>query len=153
MLACEWPSDLGPIPPLLERDAFKRAIATFPCGLGLGWDDIHPRALLRLGNVVLLTILRLLFLCECLGVWPELSSCVVMAMLPKSSSGIGCIGHFPWLPKVWAKARRSVAVQWEKTADLTCTQVLAKELILRHGSTEFVGSFRLRIKYRRMECR
>ena len=44
---CEWPSDLGDLPPQLEVACFRDAIRTFPAQLGLGWDAIHPRALPR----------------------------------------------------------------------------------------------------------
>ena len=110
---CDWPQDLGPLPPMLELDAFKRAMSTFPAHLGLGWDGIHPRALLRLDDVVLLALLRILFLCECSGQWPCFTSMVIIALLPKPAGGLRPIGLFPWLPKVWAKARRNLALEWE----------------------------------------
>ena len=40
-----------------------------------------------------------------------------MALLPKSVPGFRPIGLFPWLPKVWAKARRIEAVKWEAAND------------------------------------
>ena len=110
---CEWPADMGPLPPMLELHSFKEALATFPAALGLGWDGIHPKALLRLSDAVLHAILRLLFLCEAKGVWPTFSAAVLVALLPKTSGGRRSIGLFAWLPKVWAKARRSAATAWE----------------------------------------
>ena len=110
---CEWPADMGPLPPMLELAAFKDSLVSFPTYLGLGWDDIHPRALLRLDDQILLALLRILFLCECAGEWPSFTSLVIIALLPKSDGGLRPIGLFPWLPKVWAKARRSVALAWE----------------------------------------
>ena len=83
MPECIWPSDLGPPPALLELALLRRELATFPAHLGLGWDGLHPRALLRLPDVVLQAVLRLLFLCECHGRWPSLSTLVVIALLPK----------------------------------------------------------------------
>ena len=41
------------------------------------------------------------------------SSLVIVALLPKSSGGLRPIGLFPWLPKVWAKARRDTVAEWE----------------------------------------
>ena len=88
MPACQWPSDMGPLPPMLELELLKHALSTFPEGLGLGWDGIHPRCLLRLGDSVLLALLRLLFLCEATGEWPALTTAVIVALLPKSSPGL-----------------------------------------------------------------
>ena len=93
---------------------FKDALATFPDVLGLGWDGLHPKALLRLGDELLKAILRLLFLCECKGQWPDLSTDVVVALLPKPTGGRRPIGLFPWLPTNWAKVRRKTADKWEK---------------------------------------
>ena len=111
---CDWPEDLGPLPPKLELGAFREALATVPTQLGLGWDDIHHRALLRLDDSVLLALLRVLFLCECTGKWPSFTSLVIIALLPKPTGGLRPIGLFPWLPKVWAKARRNLALAWEQ---------------------------------------
>ena len=111
---CEWPADLGPLPPQMELTAFKLALVSFPTAIGLGWDDIHPRALLRLHDVVLLALLRILFLCETTGEWPSSTALVIIAFLPKSAGGLRPIGLFPWLPKIWAKVRRRVALEWEE---------------------------------------
>ena len=113
MPACEWPADLGPLPPQMDLDDFKTVLWSFPVGLGLGWDALHPRALLRLDDAVLAAILRVLFLCETAGRWPSSAADVIVALLPKSADGVRCIGLFAWLPKVWAKLRRRVAAKWE----------------------------------------
>ena len=110
---CEWPQDLGTVPPQLQVSIFRDAIRTFPTQLGLGWDRIHPRALLRLEDELIAALLRVLFLCECAGRWPHLSALVVISLLAKPGGGHRPIGLFPWLPKVWAKARREVAKAWE----------------------------------------
>ena len=98
---------------MLHLRASRNAVNTFPTELGLGWDAIHPRALLRLSDEVIAALLRILFLCECKGVWPRHSSLVVIALLPKSGWGLRPIGLFPWLPKVWAKTRRDSIPEWE----------------------------------------
>ena len=64
MPPCQWPVDLGELPSQLNLYDLKVALLSFPPGLGLGWDNIHPEALLRLGDNVLQALLRLLFLCE-----------------------------------------------------------------------------------------
>ena len=52
-------------------------------------------------------------ICEAKGAWPSLSTAVLVALLPKSTTGRRPIGLFPWLPKIWGKARRSEASRWE----------------------------------------
>ena len=113
MPECEWPADMGPLPPQMSLSDFKSVLWSFPVGLGLGWDALHPRALLRLDDAVLAAILRVLFLCETAGRWPSFAADVIVALLPKSADGVRCIGLFAWLPKVWAKLRRKVAAKWE----------------------------------------
>ena len=113
MPECQWPSDMGPVPPMMELSDFKDALRTFPVGLGLGWDGLHPRALLRVGDATLQAILRVLFLCESTGKWPTASAEVLVSLLPKSADGVRCIGLFAWLPKVWSKLHKKVAIQWE----------------------------------------
>ena len=98
MPECQWPTDMGPLPPMMVLDDFKEALRSFPIGLGLGWDGLHPRALLRLGDVTLEAILRLLFLCEVTGEWPTTAVEVLVSLLPKSADGVRCIGLFAWLP-------------------------------------------------------
>ena len=114
MPACQWPVDLGPPPSLLDLHELKAALRSFPTQLGLGWDQIHPRALLRLEDSKLVALLRVIFLCECGGRWPGLSSDVIVALLPKPSGGRRPIGLFPWLPKVRGKLRRATASLWEE---------------------------------------
>ena len=114
MPPCEWPNDMGPVPNQLLLKDFKEALRTFPNGLGLGWDGLHPRALLRLGDPILRAILRILFLCEAQGQWPQATIDVIIALLPKTCDGVRCIGLFAWLPKVWSKIRRKIAQEWEE---------------------------------------
>ena len=66
-----WPLDMGPPLPPIDLQLFRWALASFPVGTGLGWDAVHPRALLRLPDDVLADIIALLALCEQHGVWPE----------------------------------------------------------------------------------
>ena len=101
----------------MQLETLKYALASFPDGLGLGWDAIHPKAVLRLSDLLLMALLRLLFLCEVAGEWPEGSTAVIIALLPKSSPGLRPIGLFPWLPKIWTKIRRQEATRWELAND------------------------------------
>lgn len=92
--------------------ALRDAGVAFPAGTGLGWDDLHPRALLRLPNDVLEALLRVLHACESQGRWPKAVASVIIALLPKPDGGRHPIGFFPLLPRVWMKARREMAREW-----------------------------------------
>ncbi len=109
-----WPADLGPLPQQLTLGPLKKALAAFPAGTGLGWDDLHPRALLRLDDELLMALLRLLFVCESQGRWPRAVALVIIALLPKPDGGRRPIGLFPLLPRIWMKMRRAVAEEWER---------------------------------------
>ena len=54
----EWPDDTATLEPI-SLSQFREALFTFPAGTGLGWDGIHPRALLRLPDDMLLQWLAL----------------------------------------------------------------------------------------------
>lgn len=101
-------------PPQILLQSFKQVLATFPCGTGLGWDDCHPTALLRLSDEVLMALIDLLSMCEGLGRWPEAVKLVVVVLLAKPGGGFRPIGLIPLLPRIWMRARREVAQKWEE---------------------------------------
>ena len=109
-----WPSDMGPPPAKLMVEATCQAAITFPVGTGLGWDGIHPRAIYRLCQYTLEWLAKVLYRCEITGKWPELIDVVVIALLPKSDGWLRPIGLMPFLVRIWARARKEVAMQWEK---------------------------------------
>ena len=84
---------MAPPPAKLMVEAICQAAMTFPVGIGLGWDGIHPRAICRLSQYTLEWLARVLYYCETTGKWPALIDVVIIALLPKSDGG---------------------AVQWEK---------------------------------------
>ena len=47
-----WPRDMEHLPPIAVQEV-KEAAAQFKEGSGLGWDRMHPRALLRLPDWLL----------------------------------------------------------------------------------------------------
>ena len=111
-----WPETLDPLPPMsLKR--FKDTLASFAAGTGLGWDGVHPRALLRLPDDVLLQWMALLLKCERFGIWPRQVGIVVVVLLPKTDGGFRPIGLLPFLPRVWMRARRDDAKLWEVRCD------------------------------------
>jgi hypothetical protein len=110
----DWGSGGAEIPPQLRLAMFKAALATFPCGTGLGWDDVHPRALLRLPDEMLEAIMEVLMRCEIEGKWPLAVRLVVIVLLPKPDGGFRPIGLLPLLPRIWMRARRDTAQAWER---------------------------------------
>ena len=110
----DWGCGVAEAPPELLLVTFKAMLATFPCGTGLGWDDLHPRALLRLPDEVLEAIIAILRRCEREGSWPLAVRLVVVVLLPKSDGGFRPIGLLPLLPRIWMRTRRDVAQAWER---------------------------------------
>merc|ERR1712086_932020 len=104
------------LPPVSLR-RFKAALFSFPNNTGLGWDGIHPRALLRLPDDVLYRWMALMLKCERLGVWPDSIGVVVIVLLAKADGGWRPIGLIPHLVRTWMRVRRDVAVDWEAHCD------------------------------------
>ena len=92
-----------------------KALLTFPCGTGLGWDALHPRALTRLPPGILQAIMQLLALCEAAGRWPSVVQLVIIVLLVKADGGFRPIGLIPALPRIWMRVRRIAAKEWEAT--------------------------------------
>ena len=62
----DWPEEMEILPPMsLKR--FKGALFSFAAGTGLGWDGVHPRALLRLSDPILRRWMALMLKCERMG--------------------------------------------------------------------------------------
>ena len=59
-----WPAILGePLPELCVTAAFY-ACAAFPSDTGLGWDNLHPRALRRVSVAAIAALLRIFVIAE-----------------------------------------------------------------------------------------
>ena len=78
---------------------------------------MHQRALLRLPDDVLLQWMALMLKCERFGRWPRQVGIVVVVLLPKADGGFRPIGLLPHLPRIWMRARRDEAKQWEVKCD------------------------------------
>ncbi|HUU60977.1 MAG TPA: reverse transcriptase domain-containing protein, partial [Acidimicrobiia bacterium] len=96
------------------RWAVDRACRSFACGTGLGWDALHPRALLRCSDDLISLLIQIMLLCEASGEWPAAVALVVIVLLPKPDGGFRPIGLLPLLPRLWMRARREVATEWER---------------------------------------
>ncbi len=52
--------------------------------------------------------------CEATGKWPEAVAFVVVVLLPKPDGGFRPIALLRLLPRIWVRARREVATEWER---------------------------------------
>ena len=112
-----WPAIIGqPMPPLCIIAALH-ACATFPAGTGLGWDNMHPRALRRISVSAIIALLRIFVLAELLGQWPKMIGIVIIALLPKAGGGSRPIGLCPSLIRLWIGIRLPVAQPWQAAND------------------------------------
>eukprot|EP00973_Karenia_brevis_P084274 11695867-Karenia_brevis.AAC.1 len=66
-----WPESLGEALPTILLAALKVACMSFPVGTGLGWDKMHPRAIVRLSDEALQLLIRIFLLAEQAGRWPD----------------------------------------------------------------------------------
>ena len=113
----EWPADMGEMPPRLLEDALVQAGLTFPRGLGLGWDGIHPRMLSRLSNFTQKWIVSILVQSEKSGKWDLAVGITIIVLLAKGDGTYRPTGLLPLLPKVWMRTRKIYATAWEGAND------------------------------------
>ena len=90
----EWPRDIASLSPITVQE-LKDAEAQFKRGAGLGWDRMHPRALLRLPDRLLGELCNVLREAEAAGDWTEAIGVVMIALLAKSDWGWRPIGLLP----------------------------------------------------------
>ena len=90
---------------------------SFPCGTGLGWDKIHPRALLRLSEAAVDDILAYIREAEGGAGWGACAGITLIVLLPKSDGGTRPIGLFPSLVRIWMRVRLPVAREWQDAHD------------------------------------
>ena len=57
--------------------------------------------------------MQLLMLCEAAGRWPRAVQLVIIVLLAKADGGFRHIGLIPALPRIWMRARRTAAKEWE----------------------------------------
>ena len=107
-----WPEDLGPDLPPLAIDAFRAVCRTFPDGVGLGWDEAHPKAIARYSDFAIRCLLGVLVMAEQSGSWPSTIGVILYVILPKADGGRLPIGLFPTLIRVWMRGRLQVAQAW-----------------------------------------
>ena len=64
-----WPMAIDEPLPVLSVDVALQTCGGFPMGTGLGWDQLHPRALQRISRNAFGALMRLFMLAELLGRW------------------------------------------------------------------------------------
>jgi hypothetical protein len=82
-----WPARMGELPAEFVVEHLLMAAATFPEATGLGWDNVHPRALMRLTRRLLRPLVTILLAAERLGRWPSSIALVLISLLPKADAG------------------------------------------------------------------
>ena len=108
-----WPSCGGETLPALTSEKIREAARSFPSGTGLGWDQIHPRVLLRCSDELVVALVRILVACESSGSWPVLVGVNMICLIPKSSGGLRPIGLMPMVVRLWMRVRLDVARAWQ----------------------------------------
>ncbi len=91
----------------------RDASASFRTLTAVTYDGFHPRHVACLADEGIAALSTLLAAVELVGTWPPQVALVVAALLPKARGGFRSIGLMPAVYRVWAKARRSVADDWE----------------------------------------
>ena len=110
---CAWPEDMEEMEPMTVQQ-LRQAARSFKKETGLGWDRLHPHALLRLPTGLLQWLCRILTNAERLGSWEAAIGLVLVVLIPKGEGGLRPIGLLPTLIRIWSKARRQVARDWEE---------------------------------------
>ena len=107
-----WPKEMGIMPPPLALSLVKDACSTFAEDVGLGWDKLHPRALLRCSDSVLRLLIQVFLMAESVGRWFPQVGVVLVVLIPKPDGGRRPIGLFPGLIRIGMRARMPILQKW-----------------------------------------
>ena len=80
--------------PELTVDIMNDAAGTFPDNTGLGWDELHPKAVRRCGVEAVRALIRILIVAELLGDWPAAVGVIMICLLPQTRRRAGTNRHF-----------------------------------------------------------
>ncbi len=100
--------------PAMDADQLRQAAGTFATRTSSTYDGFHPRMLGNLSGPSLDTLGVILAAVERSGIWPRQVSLIVATLLPKPTGGFRPIGLAPAVYRLWSKARRSIADEWEQ---------------------------------------
>ena len=99
----------------LTAGQLREASLSFSAKTAATYDGFHPRHYSFLSDEGLEVMAALLEAAEELGEMPKDLETVMIALLPKKEgAGVRPIGLFPSLYRLWVRARRDLAVQWEE---------------------------------------
>jgi hypothetical protein len=113
-LQLPWPDSCwSPDLPALSVEVLLNSARTFPSGTGLGWDKMHPKAIIRLPTVAILALARICIMAEVLGMWPSVIGIVLICLIPKTDGGRRPIGLLPTVIRWWMRARLDVVRAWQ----------------------------------------
>ena len=98
----------------MSVDRIREASMSFSPGTASTFDGFHPRHFSLLEDKGLEMVAALLEAVEELGELPDGLDAMMIALLPKKGgAGVRPIGLFPALYRLWVRARRREAVEWE----------------------------------------
>ncbi len=100
--------------PAMTADHLRATAGTFAARTAATYDGFHPRQLGSLSDGSLDTLGIVLAAVEVSGIWPRQISLVVATLLPKPAGGYRPIGLAPAVYRLWSKARRTTADEWEQ---------------------------------------
>ncbi len=100
--------------PRLTVSEVRDAAASIKPKTAIGGDAIHHRWFLWLSDQCLERLIDLLTAVEAEGHIPEAVRLALLAFLPKLEGGLRPIGILPTVVRVWARARSSHALAWER---------------------------------------
>ncbi len=106
-----WP-DRQSLPRLTPAE-LREASKSFKRATAIAYDGIHCRHYELLSDGALSALGALLEACELLGALPRQTRMVVTPLLDKPKGGFRPIAIYVSLYRLWAKARRGVAMEWE----------------------------------------
>ncbi len=108
-----WPSDMGRMPRRPTVGEVRAAAKTFPWNTGLAWDQLHPRLVNDLSDIMVEELITIMTDAEASGEWPEAVGVVNTVLLPKpGTTGFRPIGLFPMMIRLWMRIRRDDAANW-----------------------------------------
>ena len=92
----QWPVDLGELPQAVVASAVVNAAVTFPVDTGLGWDGLHPRALVRLSDATFKWLAAVMHQAEVSGNWDAAVHLIIIVLLPKPDGGRRPMDYCPF---------------------------------------------------------
>ncbi len=112
-----WYSATREALPRLEPAQLRAVAGSIREASSQTYDGFHPRHLSLLSNAALESLAVIYETAERLGSWPSQVELITLPTIPKPSGGCRLIGIFAAICRVWSKARRDIASDWELRND------------------------------------